>query len=296
MIGLFFMEYSLRAIPNNYKYKKECLLKEADNIEILVLGSSHTNYGINPDFFLLDGFNFSNISQSLDLDYELLKKYGTKIKNLEYVIIPVSYFSLFSSLLKETENWRVKNYYLYYGVVPDKSSLSVKNLFELSNGTIISNISRIYHSYKDKTNLITVSDKGFGLDFNSGVKNDMEETGKAAALRHTHIDSEMFEYNKKIIGKIVEWCKKRNIKLIFITLPAYYTYREKLDEEQLNKTINYMKSIVDNNVYYYNLLDEDNFPEEDFFDADHLNGAGAMKLTKIINDFIKTINFDKNHR
>jgi hypothetical protein len=291
IIGLFFMEFTLRVIPNDYKYKKEQLLKELDSIKILVLGSSHAHYGINPDYFFLNGYNFSNISQSPDLDYELLKKYGSELKNMEYVIMPVSYFSLFSSLSAGAEDWRIKNYILYYGIIPDKSSLSIKNLFELTNGTILSNIKRIYQFYKKKTNLITVSDRGFGMNYNSSIKNDMEETGKAAALRHTKTDMKFFDYNKSIIEKIIEWCKNRNINLIFITLPAFYTYRERLNENQLNVIINYMNSIANNDgVYYYNLLDEDSFLEDDFFDADHLNEIGAKKLTKKINDIIDNIN------
>jgi hypothetical protein len=41
------------------------------------------------------------------------------------------------------------------------------------------------------------------------------------------------------------------------------------------------------NVYYYNFLDDNDFVEDDFFDADHLNELGAMKFTKKVDSAIK---------
>jgi hypothetical protein len=290
IVGLCFIEAFLRIIPNNYKYKKMQLLNEADSIQILILGNSHAHSGINPEYFSLNGFNFANSSQSLNLDYKLLEKYGQKLDKLKYVVIPVSYSTLFSSLQAGNESWRMKNYILYYGINP--YNFSVSNYFEIINGTMFSNIERIYNYFKDKSKLITVSDKGFGLNYSSDIKNDMEKTGNSAALRHSHFDMDMFAYNKNMIENIIEWCKKHNVNLIFITLPAYYTYRNKLDSNQLNETINHMKFINRNydNVYYYNLLDEESFFEEYFFDADHLNEIGAMKLTNLINDIIENTN------
>ena len=291
LMGLFIMELSLRSIPNNYKYKKQQLIKKEDSIKILVLGSSHAHYGINPDYFSFDGFNFSNVSQSLDLDYALLEKYGGKLKNLDYIIIPISYFSLFGSLSTGIEQWRIKNYYIYYGIMPYKYSFSINNIFEILNGTMTSNIKRIYSYYKDKPLQITVSCNGFGLNYSSKIKNNMEETGKTAALRHTVNDEKLYEYleyNKGVMEKIIEWCKNKRIKLIFVTLPAYYTYRDKLNIDQLSTMTNYMNQIIKNynNAYYYNFLDDDSFMEGDFFDADHLNEIGAMKITKKINNII----------
>jgi hypothetical protein len=289
LLGLCFIESLLRFIPNDYNYKKKNLLLEANNIQILVLGSSHGVYGIDPEYFSLNGFNFSNISQTLDLDYKLLKKYGNKLNRLEMIIIPISYPSMTSKLLNGVEKWRIKNYNIYYNI--NTGSYLLKNQFEILNGTMFSNVKRIYNYLKNKESSITVSNKGFGLNFSSDIKNDLEETGKVAALRHTHNNKDMFLYNTKNIEGIIEWCKNHNTKLMFLTFPAYYTYRNKLDKEQLNETINYMKYIDDkyNFVYYYNLLEDENFTEEYYFDADHLNELGAIKLTKYIDELILTI-------
>jgi hypothetical protein len=285
---LCLFEVFLQSIPNDYKYKMEQLTKNVENIEILVLGSSHAHYGINPEYFNLNGFNFSNISQSLDIDYNLLEMYGEKINQLKMVIIPISYFSMFSRLESGGDSWRVKNNVLYYHY---HTSFSIKNYFELLNGTMRSHIYRAYEYIVNKEKVITVSNKGFGLGYSSTIKNNMEETGKAAALRHSLYDSMIFDSSKIIIQKIIDWCDARGIKLLFVTLPAYYTYRNRLDYNQLDETINYMINISDKNVnvYYHNFLDDRDFIEDDFFDADHFNEIGARKITEKINEIIMEI-------
>jgi hypothetical protein len=281
------LEVFLRIIPNDYKYKRDQLLENAENVEILILGNSHAHYGINPEYLTMRGFNFSNISQSLDLDYALLETYGSKLENLKIVIIPVSYSSLFSSLLYGDEAWRIKNYVLYYRI---KCATSIQNNFELLNGTMIANLYRLYQYMKDRGGGggITVSDAGFGLKYSSTIKNNLEETGKTAALRHTYYDEKIFFHNQEMIQNIIEWCNKKDVKVVFVTLPAYYAYVNELNDIQLNKTINYTDDIVEKaeNVYYYNFLEDNNFIADDFFDADHLNETGAEKFTKMIDEII----------
>ena len=108
---LFFflvLEIAIRKIPNDYQLKKDYLDKNAAEINTLILGSSHTFYGLNPEYFSKKTFNAAYVSQSLDLDYEILKKYDSKLKNLKTVIVPISYFSLFETLDTDVEKWRIK--------------------------------------------------------------------------------------------------------------------------------------------------------------------------------------------
>lgn len=42
-----------------------------------------------------------------------------------------------------------------------------------------------------------------------------------------------------------------------------------------------------NNCDYYNLIDDSNFIEKDFYDADHLSEIGAKKLSKLISSKIE---------
>ena len=86
------MEISLRAIPNDYKQKRNYMDSHSDEIEVLVLGSSHSLYGINPKYFSQKTYNMAYVSQSLDLDYKILEKYYNRFKNLKTIIVDISYF------------------------------------------------------------------------------------------------------------------------------------------------------------------------------------------------------------
>jgi hypothetical protein len=50
----------------------------------------------------------------LEYDLFLLKKYTKKANNLKFIILPISYFTLFQDLKDGIESWREKYYYLYY--------------------------------------------------------------------------------------------------------------------------------------------------------------------------------------
>ena len=93
-VATFLLEVLIQNIPNDYSHKKGYLDKNAAQIETLILGSSHSFYGLDPTFFSSKTFNGSHISQSLKYDLEILKKYEGNFKNLTAVVLPISYFSL----------------------------------------------------------------------------------------------------------------------------------------------------------------------------------------------------------
>jgi hypothetical protein len=281
VLGLL-TEFLLREIPNDYVSKKEYLDKNSDDIKILFLGNSHAFYGINPEFVSLKSFNASHISQSLDYDYEIMKKYKNHWSNLQCIVIPISYFSLFSRLETGIESWRVKNYTIYYGI---NSTTDYSNYSEVFSNKIAVNFNRLNAYYLDGNSGITSSNLGWGLNYSSKIKRDLKETGISAAKRHYMYNDKNFYWNTNKIKSIIEFAIIRNVKILFYTPPADFTYSEFLDHKQLNQTFKYMSNLDAKyeNINYHNFLYDSTFVVDDFFDADHLNEIGAKKLTlKII--------------
>lgn len=284
------VENIIRSIPNDYSIKKEYLDKNSAEIEVLILGSSHTYFGIDPKYLRLKGYNSAYISQSIDYDFEILKKYKSHFKQLKYIIIPVDYFSLYSRLEEGTEKWRIKNYNIYYNV-DSGSPFKLSNHFELLNGKVSDNILRANLYYKEhKNDNITCNELGWGTIYKSENSLNLSETGKAAAKRHTiNIHNNIYyKENIKTINSIIQLANSVNAKVIFITSPAYKTYTVNLEPNQLNNTIHFMNKLSRNNpnVTYYNLLKEKSFIDKDFYDADHLNEIGAKKLSLKIDSII----------
>jgi hypothetical protein len=284
------MEFSLRHIPNDYIYKKEYLDRNCRQIRTLILGSSHSYYGINPIYFTSNTFNASHISQSLDYDFEIFKKYETELNNLENIIIPISYSTLYSKLAKGIESWRVKNYEIYYNI--NFSHLSMQSLEILSQKWSIS-LMRIYSFYLRKQTEISCSELGWGTNYKSLNAKNLIETGKIAAKRHTyniHSDNiqTMLRENLFILNSIITKCREKNINVILLTTPTYETYRKNLNIEQLNLTLKTVDKIISeyDNCAYINWLDNDAFEAKDFYDADHLSETGAEKLSLFLNNIL----------
>lgn len=286
------MEILIRNIPNDYQYKKEYIEERAHEIETLILGSSHSFYGVNPVYFTQKTFNASHISQTLNYDFEILKKYNSKFKNLKTIILPISYFTLYENLNYGEETWRVKNYIIYYQI---KSYIELKNYSEVLSLPLRDNLKRIIKYYFFRKSAISCSTLGWGTEYSSKKAQNLSETANSAVKRHTYLNQpnsiylKLFQQNIKTLNALTIWCAKRKIKLMLFTPPAYSDYSKNLHPIQLKNTIEAAQKVASRhpNCKYFNLLNDTIFKATDYYDADHLSEIGAEKLSKILYNKIK---------
>ncbi|WP_310557324.1 hypothetical protein [Flavobacterium sp.] len=281
----FGSEVLIRKIPNDYLYKKESLDKCAKNIEVLFLGNSHFFYGVNPAFIQKKSFNAACASQSLNFDFEIMKKYQNDFKNLKYIVLPIDYLSLFTTIEKSKENWRVKNYNLYFDI---NYNYALEDNSELFSNNLKTNFKKLKYYYIKKQNTLTTTSLGWGNGFDSKNNQDLIKSGKESAIRHRSDDVDIFNQNIVILKSIVEFAKTNHIQLLLISSPVYKTYIDNLNPYQMNKTIQVAKDLDERykNVKYINWMNNKAFVKSDFYDADHLNNIGAEKLSKKLNYFL----------
>lgn len=284
LILFIVFEVLLRNIPNDYSYKKSFLDKKSNQIEHLFFGSSHTYYGINPSY--IDGFSFnvSHISQSIDLDYDILKKYEQRLTSLKTVVLPLDYFTLFTQLKTGKEAWRLKNYQIYYNIF---QSFSYSNSSELLSFTLRKNTERLLEYYKNEGSLLLCDSLGFG-NFNVEQLNLME-SGKSSANSHTKDDKHYYKQNIEIYKSIISIAINRNARVIVYTAPAFKSYTDNLDVEQLQLSTKFIDELIAKypNIEYYNFLNDDSFIASDYRDGDHLSTQGAAKLSKKMNEIVQ---------
>ena len=124
---------------------------------------------------------------------------------------------------------------------------------------------------------------------------DLEETGVAAAKRHTYDITErsrveIHDELTNVLDKIVNWSKQKKVKVVFVTTPTYKTYYNRINAAQWDNTHKIIENICrkNSNCQYINLLKNEGnlFTEKDFSDADHLSETGAEKMSKLINQFL----------
>lgn len=108
--------------------------------------------------------------------------------------------------------------------------------------------------------------------------NRFEPEKNIVALSELHI---------KYLVKIIEFCKEKNIQLIFITTPHHKYFLEK--NNSYIQTINsYIYSFVGNHTY----LDFSSFkfPSDEYYgDLTHLNYKGATYFSKSIKDSLSLL-------
>ena len=234
------------------------------------------------------------------MDYKILEKYGNEFKNLNVIIVDISYFSLYSTLETGPEPWRAKNYNIYYDISTSKAT----NNFEVLTNKLDINYGRIksYYTKKIKNDKAFIDSTFAAKMYNGWISlkpakttDDLEETGVAAAERHTYDITErsrveIHDELTNVLGKIVDWSKQKNVKVVFVTTPTYKTYYSRINADQWDNTHKIIEDICqkNSNCRYINLLKNEGnlFTEKDFSDADHLSEIGAEKMSKLINQFL----------
>lgn len=276
-------EYIIRRLPNPYKHKHQWMLHNASRVECLVMGSSHTYYGISPTHFGPNTFNLANVSQNPKYDYLLLEKHIPMCTQLQSVIVPISYFTFFDKSLEEGDEWFYAINYKVYMDIDEHPHWSKYN-FELSNRPAYSGKLQSYLSGKT---LPICDSLGFGLEYTMAAKDHAlwEKNAYMTASRHTAGDGEMYHENETYLRRIAELCRDNDIRLILITTPTWHAYHQLLDKRQLQKTYEIIAQLChDYALPYLDYLKDPRFVEEDFYDCDHLSDVGAQKFTALLRD------------
>lgn len=279
------METFLRLIPNDFRNKRNYLDANSDYIEVLFLGGSHFLYGIDPAY-MESSFNACQASQTLDFDLALLNKYDNRWSNLQFIVLPVSYASLFEKLEKSHEPWRVKNYCIYYRMAVSRQ---LPDYMEILSNKLETNLTRLYSYYIKGQGNSFCTQLGWDSTYSYNQETrDLVLAGKTAAELHRWEDDQYFDEMVSTLESIIIFASKYDARVVLFTPPAYKTYRENLNYEQLCRTLTTSALMANNhkNCYYFNLLDNASFAESDFYDADHLNKEGAKKLTLMIDSII----------
>ncbi len=297
ILVLVVLELAVRTIPNDYVFKCEFLDKHSREIETLILGSSHSFYGLNPEHFTSNTFNAGHVSQSLDYDQRLWLKYKDDFVKLKTIYLPISYFSFWLKLDNAEDSWRSKNYTIYYDI-PNKR---FRHYFEMLSLPFDKNIERILKNMKDANySERRSSNLGWGENYKSYKSKNLLKSGKAAAVRHTFNTKEneyrtVLQQNLLFLTDLSQWCIKNDVLLVLFTPPAFETYRQNLNNEQLKMTCGYSEKVASEyaNTIYLNLLSDKTFDKNDFYDADHLSEIGAKKLSILLNNVVNKIDFGR---
>lgn len=285
---LLFMELNVRRMDNSFALKKRNFEKGIDSVELVILGNSHSYYGVDPQYISIKSYNLANSSQSIYYDKEITLKYLEDLKNLKMVMISISYFSLYYRISDMAENWRDFFYYRYWKIRdPQLSYWDSRNYSYMMIYTPAKTLEFLNEGFKTNLNEGVESNGHFRMDTlgNKDVLND--EIGRMIVRSHTSmINFNQQENNVNDLSELIETLKKRGIKIILFSTPVASTYSKFCDSAILlrnNKLINQIVSKY-SNCFYKDYSTDSRFTIKDFGNNDHLNFIGARKFSSILND------------
>jgi len=243
----------------------------------LVLGSSHTFYGINSSLIAGNCYNMAAISQALYEDYLVLNDISAKRK-VEFVILPISFFSNGTSLYNATfdgEYMRIFDYeHVYRGHYPltpryakSRFILYTEQAKAMLARSMERNAFELHGNYTEQCTgkLFDISDSARAFDRHLALA--------SFAARNPYLDS------------IINICTRKNIRLNIVVMPLTQGYNRQVAARgaAFEPFLASLKSLQASN---YRFLDCRNFIAENepvfFRDADHLSPCGCDSFSRYL--------------
>lgn len=303
IIILLVFDFWLRNMNTIYKEKYNGILNVSDSVEVLILGNSHANYGVDPKGFTDYTYNLANVNQSLYFDKRITLSLLDELPRLKFVLISIDYHSLYFS------DQGLRNIWSYYGngvkykdsdyLLADISPF----LFGYTPKFAVSMLKKkIINNFKFKGAQVLDFDVEDGVDItkplvqgfiafdgvNESTFNIKLYSARVRAFNNVINNSNEHDEILVDLEDFIKRLKSRNITPVLFTTPTYREYNKLLD----NKIIEKNREDVTHLCQKYGLIyiDEMNspiFPKKYFNSCDHLNAKGAFKFGKIIEEKIK---------
>lgn len=285
LVFLILIEILIQGIPNDYKYKDK-ILRDDTYIETLILGHSQARDALNPKYFSTSTFNFANSAQSLNYDYQILKRALKNKPELKNVILPISFFSLHFTTEDATDDQLTKNYRIYM----DFDVPSIKHEYEIITGLSLKpQFSRIFDYY-----ILNITPKislnGFSAEEGYLDEDLVNSHAKTAFETYNEYIISGNNYNKNmlLLEKIIDLIINNNLNLILFIPPLQKPLINEIPDAYTLYITELCKSLEskNENIYFYNDFDTDDLSFKDFRDSNHLNKSGAKKFTTSFNIFM----------
>lgn len=245
-----------------------------NDIHTVILGHSHLEVG----YIATKGeFNLCTSAQDLYYTYHLFKYINNP--NIKKIIIPISYFFAWSTLLRSSVLPKnVLTFKKLFGIEYQDNDLAKQLGFFKLERAYFPYIDKLYKEYKLKTH--TLGNYAYLKTYpgNFSTTDVQEKSNKILRTMNNHPHIQL-EYVKKFIEDI-----KNEQKIYFVLTPIDSELRALLPnkEEIFKEFYQIIDSYKSDSVKVINLYDSDSFNRQDFFDHEHVNISGAFKLTSII--------------
>ena len=277
------IEFVVRSAPNPYKYKLSLIEKHKNDVQLLVLGPSTAYNGINPSYFDKKTLNMALGGQGITIDAFLVNRYLHQMPNLEAIILPIGYATLFMPDVVGFPDG-LMSYHVYYEFEPD--CFSIDNCFEFFHRkSVRTKLERMIRGETPKF----ADSLGFHGENWIG---DLEAELAVKGMTIEDYSDNQIDKNINALRQIAELSEKANVKLVIISMPFHKSFRDLASSKQWSFT----DSVIDNeynNSLYLNYYSTD-FSDTCYLNATHLNIDGAELFSTMLSHDLDSIGIFQN--
>ena len=241
-----------------------------DNCEYLIIGDSHMQQGIDPNYFN-SARNIAQYAEPYFLTFWKLKKYLSMAK-VENVLIGFSYRNI-SEINDKYFIDKKKKAEMFNRCHSIEELLKLKTI-EIDWGTYLKikfkkmclypNI-----SYIDYIGAYSSNDKRNPFKIKRKIKSNFYHNDNKMKISNT---------SNNYLDSILSLCKNNNVKPILVTTPLHSEYISEVPTLFSQFFKNKKKELLSKNIKILDYSCE-NYSNSEFYDSDHLNLKGSQKFS-----------------
>jgi hypothetical protein len=242
--------------------------------EVLVMGTSHAYWGVNPNFFSMKTLNLAYNNRPFSQDLEIAEQFIDKLPDLKFILLPADYFTLY---FKGSDKFNKLN--------------SVH--FKLNETGFIDNYRHLkwckFNCSKSPNEIELLGYSHHNDSLSTLSHKEKEELGlkRVSAWNNEWLIPQTYETtlnsNKTALNAFLINSEANDIQVVFVKYPV-----SKFVES------GYIDTVLDGSLFQYALerdlmvvdCGEYSFIESEFHDVDHLNYIGAQRLSRILDSII----------
>lgn len=280
-LSLIGIECCMNYVPSSYNEKATYIEHHGDSLEVLILGSSHAYYGINPEIFNRKTYSLANSSQTIYYDNQLLEKYIERCKNLKTVIMSISMFSFYFDMGDDGDTFSLVNYKRNFGILQHPLNPEYYSYIISDPKTVWVKL-KSHFIYKEKIVHMTP----LGMYYYPNEKTHPNNSGIKRVKLHSY-NSGPKEAIIADLYNMAELCQKHNVSLILVTTPTQKSYYSNFNPKQIAQIHHIIRNLTNkfDHVKYLDFTANAQFLDSSLYkDADHLNYLGATKFSQTLQD------------
>lgn len=283
LLALAAGEVYVRSLPNAAKAKDAWLTRHAGQVETLILGSSHTYYGVAPELLGAHAYNAAQVSQTLRYDNFILEHYP--MPRLKLVVLPVSDFTFYEDF-ESGRDWFLAIRYRLYMHCPYHARLSRYGFEVAAFKPFAEKLKSLWQPRRMRWSAL-----GQGLEYSLSNRPPHWDNGEARATANHYAENACVELNEKYLASI--WRRTRahrGARLVLISTPLRPDYRAAQWPAQVRATDARVARFVATHpgTLYLDYRTDTTFGPRDFYDADHLSLEGSHHFSQRLARDIKT--------